>query len=170
MPASKNNQLFSPDKKLNDLSNIKEFINIANSRLDAINSITKNSHAIAADAVTAMICENQDSVNSKISIDTTNKMSVCLRDGEIILRIVTYLLISNDESVLEKSCLKDLKNTYLALGVPLRNAKRVIELMRDATISDLRSTVNKMQGEKGFLPDLIYDTEFQFERIINLLN
>ena len=170
MLVSKNNQLFSADKKLDDLSNIREFINSANLRLDLITSITKNSHAIAADAVTAMICENQDSVNSKISLNTTNKMSVCLRDGEIILRIVAYLLISNDDSVLEKSCLKDLKNTYLALGVPLGTAIRVFELMRDSTISDLRSTVNNMQGEKGFLPDLIYETEFQFERIINILN
>ena len=170
MSVLKNNQLFSADKKLNDLSNIKEFINSANSRLDAITSITNNSHAIAADAVTAMICENQDSLNSKISLNTTNKMSVCLRDGEIILRIVAYLLISNDESVLEKSCLKDLKNTYLALGVPLRNARRVFQLMRDATISDLNSTVNNMPGKKGFLPKLISETEFQFERIINLLN
>jgi len=170
MSVLKNNQLLSADNKLNDLRHIKEFINIANSRLDTITAITKNSHAIAADAVTAMICENQDSVNSKIALDTTNKMSVCLRDGEIILRIVSYLLISNDESVLEKSCLRDLKNTYLALGVPLKNAQRVFELMRDATISDLRSTVNNMQGEKAFLPDLICDTEFQFQRIINLLN
>ena len=73
MSVSKNNQLFSADKKLNDLRNIKEFINSANSRLDAITSITSNSHAIAADAVTAMICENQDSVNSKIFLNTTNK-------------------------------------------------------------------------------------------------
>ena len=86
------------------------------------------------------------------------------------LRIVAYLLISNDESVLEKSCLKDLKNTYLALGVPLRNAKRVFELMRDATISDLNSTVDDMRGNKVFLPKLISETKFQFERIINLLN
>ena len=148
---------------------IKEFINTSNSRLDAINSITNNSHAIAADAVTTMICENQDSVNSKIAVDTTNKMSVCLRDGEIILRIVSYLLISDDESVLSKNCLKDLKNTYLALGVPLKNAIRVVQLMRDATISDLKSTVNAMAGEKEFLPDLISKTNFQFERIINLL-
>ena len=42
--------------------------------------------------------------------------------------------------------------------------------MRDATISDLKSTVNNLQGEKAFLPDLIYKTEVQFERIINLLN
>jgi len=174
MPISNNNQILSTHKELENISNknieyIKEFINIANSRLDAINAITKNSHAIAADAVTAMICENQDSINSKISIDTTNKMSVCLRDGEIILRIVSYLLISDDESVLSKSCLKELKNTYIALGVPLKNAIRIVELMRDATISDLKSNVNAMIGEKGFLPDLIYNTEFQFERIINLL-
>ena len=170
MTVSNNNKLMSGDKKLNDLSNIKEFINSANSRLDSITSITNNSHAIAADAVTAMICENQDSVNSKKSLNTTNKMSVCLRDGEIILRIVAYLLITNDESVLEKRCLKDLKNTYLALGVPLRNARRVIELMLDATVSDLNSTVYNMQGNKGFLPKLISETVFQFERIINLLN
>ncbi len=174
MPFSDNNQISSTDIELKNIRNknieyIKEFINTANSRLDAINSITNNSHAIAADAVTAMICENQDSVNSKISIDTTNKMSVCLRDGEIILRIVSYLLISNDESVLSKNCLKDLKNTYLALGVPLKNAIRVVELIRDATISDLKSSVNSTPGEKGFLPDLISNTEFQFERIINLL-
>ena len=42
--------------------------------------------------------------------------------------------------------------------------------MRDATISDLKSTVNNMLGNKGFLPKLISETEFQFERIINLLN
>ena len=174
MSVSKNNQLLSTDRELEDISNrniedIKEFVDTANSRLDAIKSITSNSHAIAADAVTAMICENQDSVNSKISLDTTNKMSVCLRDGEIILRIVSYLLITDDESVLAKSCLKDLKNTYLALGVPLKNAIRVVELMRDATISDLKSTVNSITGDKGFLPELISNTDSQFERIINLL-
>ena len=174
MSFSNNSNILSTDRELENIRSknfeyIKEFINTANSRLDAINSITNNSHAIAADAVTAMICENQDSVSSRKSIDTTNKMSICLRDGEIILRIVSYLLISDDESVLSKSCLKDLKNTYLAIGVPLKNAIRVVELIRDATISDLKSTVNAMSGEKGFLPELISNTDFQFNRIINLL-
>ena len=169
-----NHKILSTHKELENISKkdfefVKEFIDTANSRLDAIISITNNSHAIAADAVTAMICENQDSVNSKISIDTTNKMSVCLRDGEIILRFVSYLLISNDESVLDKSCLKDLKNTYLAMGVPLKNAIRVVELMRDATVSDLQSTVNLNPDDKSFLPDLISQTELEFEKILNLL-
>ena len=175
MSILNNNPTFSKNNELKNIlsenyENIKEFVNTANSRLDAIIAITNNSHAIAADAVTAMICENQDSINSNNCIDTTNKMSVCLRDGEIILRFVSYLLITEDESVLEKSCLKDLKNTYLALNVPLENAIRIIELIRDATISDMKSTVNSISEDKSFLDELILNTEFQFERIISLLN
>ena len=41
--------------------------------------------------------------------------------------------------------------------------------VRSATISDLKFTVNSMSVDQGFLPELISNTEFQFERIINLL-
>jgi len=152
-----------------NFESIQEFVNTANTRLDAINSITNNSHAIAADAVTAMICENEDSLNSNNSINTTNKMSVCLRDGEIILRYVTYLLITNDDSILEKSCLKDLKNTYLSLGVPIPNAIRVVELIRDATISDIKTTMNLTAENKIIMSNLIKETRIYFEKIVNLL-
>ena len=152
-----------------NFESIQEFVNTANTRLDAINSITNNSHAIAADAVTAMICENEDSLNSNNSINTTSKMSVCLRDGEIILRYVTYLLITNDESILEKSCLKDLKNTYLSLGVPIPNAIRVVELIRDATISDIKTTMNLTSENKIIMSNLINETKIYFEKIVNLL-
>ncbi len=151
-----------------DIDNIKEFINTSNSRLDAIISITNNSHAIAADAVTAMICEDQDSLNTGNSFNTTNKMSVCLRDGEIIIRYITYLLLTHEEKILQKSCLKELKNTYLSLGVPLSNAIRVIELIRDATISEIQTTVNIENNDNSFLNDLIKDTELYFEKIIDL--
>ncbi len=152
-----------------NFESIQEFVNTANTRLDAINSITTNSHAIAADAVTAMICENEDSLNSNNSINTTNKMSVCLRDGEIILRYVTYLLITNDDSILERSCLKDLKNTYLSLGVPIPNAIRVVELIRDATISDIKTTMNLTSENKIIMSNLINETRIYFEKIVNLL-
>ena len=152
-----------------NFESIQEFVNTANTRLDAINSITNNSHAIAADAVTAMICENEDSLNSNNSINTTNKMSVCLRDGEVILRYVTYLLITNDESILEKSCLKDLKNTYLSLGVPIPNAIKVVELIRDATISDIKTTMNLTAENKIIMSNLIKETRIYFEKIVNLL-
>ena len=174
MPNHSNNKLLAKHFQISNLldknfENIKEFINTANSRLDAIISITNNSHAIAADAVTAMICENEDSLNSNNSINTTNKMSVCLRDGEIILRYVTYLLITNDDSILEKSCLKDLKNTYLSLGVPIPNAIRVVELIRDATISDIKTTMNLTAENKIIMSNLIKETRIYFEKIVNLL-
>ena len=174
MPNLRNNKLHAKHFQISNLlenkfENIQEFVNTANSRLDAINSITNNSHAIAADAVTAMICENEDSSNSNNSINTTNKMSVCLRDGEIILRYVTYLLITNDESILEKSCLKDLKDTYLSLGVPVPNAIRVVELIRDATISDIKTTMNLTNENKTIMTNLIDETKIYFGKIVDLL-
>ena len=174
MPNLSDNKLFAKHLQISNLldknfESIQEFVNTANTRLDAINSITNNSHAIAADAVTAMICENEDSLNSNNSINTTSKMSVCLRDGEIILRYVTYLLITNDESILEKSCLKDLKNTYLSLGVPIPNAIRVVELIRDATISNIKTTMNLTLKNKFIMLNLIDETKIYFEKIVNLL-
>ena len=156
---------------LNDnFENVQEFVNTANCRLDAIVSITNNSHAIAADAVTAMICENKDSVNSHNSVNTTNKMSVCLRDGEIIIRYITYLLITKDESILEKSCLRDLKNTYIALGVPLSHAIRVVELIKDSTIIDIKTTSSLSHKNKTVISELIKETEIYFKKIIKLLD
>jgi len=174
MPNLSDNKLLAKHLQISNLldknfENIQEFVNTANSRLDAIISITNNSHAIAADAVTAMICENEDSLNSINPINTTNKMSVCLRDGEIILRYVTYLLITNDDSVLEKSCLKDLKGTYLSLGVPIPNAIRVVELIKDATISDIKTTMNLTVENRTIMSNLINETEIYFEKIVNLL-
>ena len=174
MPNLSDNKLLAKHFQISNLldknfESIQEFVNTANSRLDAIISITNNSHAIAADAVTAMICENEDSLSSNNPINTTNKMSVCLRDGEIILRYVTYLLITKDDSILEKSCLKDLKNTYLSLGVPIPNAIRVVELIRDATISDIKTTMNLTNENKIIMSNLISQTKIYFEKIVNLL-
>ena len=174
MPNLSDNKLLAKHLQISNLldknfESIQEFVNTANTRLDAINSITNNSHAIAADAVTAMICENEDSLYSNNSINTTNKMSVCLRDGEIILRYVTYLLITNDDYILEKSCLKDLKNTYLSLGVPIPNAIRVVELIRDATISDIKTTMNLTAENKIIMSNLIKETRIYFEKIVDLL-
>ena len=153
-----------------NFENIQKFINTANTRLDAIISITNNSHAIAADAVTAMICENQDSLNSNNCVNTTNKMSVCLRDGEIIIRYITYLLLTKDETILEKSCLKDLKNTYIALGVPLSNAVRVVELIKDSTIIDIKTTSRLSKENKSLTSELIKETDIYFDKIIKLLD
>ena len=175
MPNLSDNKLLAKHLQISNLldknfESIQEFVNTANTRLDAINSITTNSHAIAADAVTAMICENQDSVNSNNCVNTTNKMSVCLRDGEIIIRYITFLLLTKDESILEKSCLRELKNAYIALGVPLSHAIRVVELIKDSTIIDIKTTSSLSLENKSVISELIKETEIYFEKIIALLD
>ena len=102
-------------------------------------------------------------------VECESKQTKQIAGGEIILRYVTYLLITNDDSILEKSCLKDLKNTYLSLGVPIPNAIRVVELIRDATISDIKTTVNLTVENKLIMSNLINDTKIYFEKIVNLL-
>ena len=57
-------------------------------------------------------------------------MAACLRDGEIILRYVTYALLAGDASVLEDRCLNGLKETYAALGVPTTSTARAVSIMK----------------------------------------
>ena len=71
---------------------------------------------------------------------------------------------------MEKSCLKDLKNTYIALGVPLSNAIRVVELIKDSTIIDIKTTSSLSQDKKSLTSELIKETEIYFDKIIKLLD
>ncbi|MEA5537143.1 hypothetical protein VB691_24415 [Crocosphaera sp. XPORK-15E] len=69
-------------------------------------------------------------------------MTACLRDAEIILRYTTYALLCCDASILEDRCLKGLKETYLALGVPIGSAIYSITMMR-SNIIDLINKLNR---------------------------
>ena len=76
-------------------------------------------------------------------------MAACLRDGEIILRYVSYALLAGDSSVLEDRCLNGLKETYLALGVPTTNAIRALEIMKIATVAIMTETNTGRKMFKG---------------------
>ena len=76
-------------------------------------------------------------------------MAACLRDGEIILRYVSYALLAGDPSVLEDRCLNGLKETYLALGVPTSNAIRAVEIMKIATVAIMTETNTGRKMFKG---------------------
>lgn len=56
-------------------------------------------------------------------------MAACLRDGEIILRYITYAVLTGDGSVLSDRCLNRLKETYAALGVPVGNTVRAVNII-----------------------------------------
>ena len=84
-----------------DLQALKKFISEGNKRLDAVNSIVSNASCIVSDAVSGMICENPSLISPSGNCYTNRRMAACLRDGEIILRYVSYALLSGDSSVLE---------------------------------------------------------------------
>ena len=69
-----------------------------------------------------------------------------------------------------RSCLKDLKNTYIALGVPLSNAVRVVELIKDSTIIDIKTTSRLSKENKSLTSELIKEIDIYFDKIIKLLD
>ena len=101
-----------------DLAGLRSYVSQGNKRLDAVNAITSNASCIVSDAVTGMICENTGLIQAGGNCYPNRRMAACLRDGEIVLRYISYALLAGDASVLDDRCLNGLKETYIALGVP----------------------------------------------------
>ena len=123
-----------------DLQALKTFISEGNKRLDAVNYIVSNASCIVSDAVSGMICENPGLIAPGGNCYTNRRMAACLRDGEIILRYVSYALLAGDASVLEDRCLNGLKETYIALGVPTNSTIRAVSIMKAAAVAFVTNT------------------------------
>nr|YP_010986029.1 B-phycoerythrin beta subunit [Polyopes affinis]WOL36947.1 B-phycoerythrin beta subunit [Polyopes affinis] len=134
-----------------DLQALKTFISDGNKRLDAVNSIVSNASCIVSDAVSGMICENPGLIAPGGNCYTNRRMAACLRDGEIILRYISYALLAGDGSVLEDRCLNGLKETYIALGVPTNSSVRSVSIMKAAAVAFISNTASqrKMDTTSG---------------------
>jgi len=130
-----------------DLQALKTFISDGNKRLDSVNYIVSNSSCIVSDAISGMICENPGLVSPGGNCYTNRRMAACLRDGEIILRYVSYALLAGDASVLEDRCLNGLKETYIALGVPTNSSVRSVNIMKAAAVAFLNNSAPKRKIE-----------------------
>ena len=126
-----------------DLQALKTFISDGNKRLDAVNSIVSNASCIVSDAVSGMICENPGLIAPGGNCYTNRRMAACLRDGEIILRYISYALLAGDPSVLEDRCLNGLKETYIALGVPTNSSVRAVSIMKAAAVAFITNTASQ---------------------------
>nr|QCI04599.1 gerythrin subunit b [Apoglossum ruscifolium] len=126
-----------------DLQALKTFISDGNKRLDSVNYIASNASCIVSDAVAGMICENPGLISPGGNCYTNRRMAACLRDGEIILRYVSYALLAGDASVLEDRCLNGLKETYIALGVPTNSANRAVAIMKAACTAFVTNTASQ---------------------------
>ena len=73
-------------------------------------------------------------------------MAACLRDGEIVLRYISYALLAGDASVLDDRCLNGLKETYIALGVPTQSAARAVAIMKASATAHIGETNHPCTG------------------------
>lgn len=133
-----------------ELGELKKFISDGNKRLDAVNAITSNASCIVSDAVAGMICENQGLIQAGGNCYPTRRMAACLRDGEIILRYITYALLAGDPSVLDDRCLNGLRETYQALGVPTGSTARAVQIMKASSVAHINNTNSEDFGGKRF--------------------
>jgi len=129
---------------------------------------------MVSDAVAGMICENQGLIQAGGNCYPNRRMAACLRDGEIVLRYVTYALLAGDASVLNDRCLNGLKETYAALGVPVGNASRAISIMKAAAVAFVNNTAPQRKmavtQESGACASLAAEVASYFDMVVAALN
>lgn len=129
-----------------DIDSLKSFIASGNRRLDAVNAIASNASCMVSDAIAGMICENQSLIQAGGNCYPNRRMAACLRDGEIILRYVTYALLAGDPSVLDDRCLNGLKETYAALGVPTTSTVRAVQIMKAQAAAHIQDNPSEVRA------------------------
>ena len=162
-----------------ELADLRSYVRDGNKRLDAVNAITSNAYCIVSDAVTGMICENTGLIQAGGNCYPTRRMAACLRDGEIVLRYISYALLAGDASVLDDRCLNGLKETYIALGVPTQSAARAVAIMKSAATALIDQTntpasggskYRKMETTQGDCSALVSEAGSYFDRVIGAIS
>ena len=156
-----------------ELASLKSFIADGNKRLDAVNAISSNASCIVSDAVAGICCENTGLTAPSGGVYANRKMAACLRDGEIVLRYVSYALLAGDASVLQDRCLNGLRETYAALGVPTGSASRAVAIMKAAAgalITNTNSQAKKMALTSGDCSNLAGEAASYFDMVISAIS
>lgn len=123
-------------------------------RMAAIEHITSNASAIVISASRALFAEQPQLIAPGGSAYTNRRMASCLRDMDIILRYVTYALFASDASILDDGCLNGLRETYLALGVPIGSVVSAIQKMKDITLRTLTSQEEQSELRELIIPEI----------------
>ncbi|WP_299484568.1 allophycocyanin subunit beta [Acaryochloris sp. IP29b_bin.137] len=110
------------------LQQLKHDFRIDEPRVQAAALIRENAAAIVRDAVAKSLSSDEDT-----GLQTTRRYAACVRDLDFYLRYSTYAMVSGDTAILDSRVLNGLKETYLALGVPLAATVKAIQAMKDVT-------------------------------------
>ena len=165
---------------VSDLGALKEFVAQGNRRLDAVNAIASNASCMVSDAIAGMICENQGLIQAGGNCYPNRRMAACLRDGEIVLRYVSYALLAGDASVLDDRCLNGLKETYSALGVPATSTVRAVQIMKAQAAAHIKDQPSEALAGKRLrkmgspetgdrCASIVAEASSYFDRVISAL-
>jgi phycocyanin beta chain len=111
-------------------------------RLNAVNRIVTGAPNIVKVAAQKLFEVHPSLIEPGGNAYTHRRLAACLRDMAIILRYITYAAFCGDSSILEERCINGLRETYLALDVPIAATAESIRIMKDLAIS----TVNDPEG------------------------
>lgn len=128
-----------------ELDRLRAYFSEGEVRMASVNHISSNAAVIVASTCHALFAEQPQLIAPNGNAYTTRRMAACLRDMEFFLRYITYSLVSGSPYTLDDRCLNGLRETYLALGVPIGSVISAIIKMRDITLNSLTTT--KEQSE-----------------------
>lgn len=156
------------------LGNLRLSVEEGIKRINVVNMITSNVNLILKTSVQQMILNNETLVQPGGICYTHRRMAACLRDTEIILRYLTYSLLSGNENILQDRCLNGLKETYLALGVPIDSSIYSVNIMREHIIHLIHQITHNSQLEikttDGNYASIIEELNRYFDMIVSSLH
>ena len=148
----------------------------SNKRLDAVSRISSNASTIVANAARQLFAQQPALIAPGGNAYTSRRMAACLRDGEIVLRYVSYALLAGDASVLQDRCLNGLRETYAALGVPTGSAARAVAIMKASACAHITNTNDttgpkrKMAVTQGDCSSLSGEAASYFDMVISAIS
>lgn len=110
------------------LQQLKQDFQIDEPRVRAATIVRENAALIVKEAVSKSLSNGESN-----GLHTTPRYAACVRDLDFYLRYSTYAMVAGDTTILDERVLNGLKETYLALGVPLAATVRSIQAMKEVT-------------------------------------
>lgn len=136
------------------LDDVRKMVNEGNRRMDIVNRITADAPAIYTNATRKLFAEQPQLIKPGGNAYTNRRAAACLRDMEIILRYVTYAMLSGDASVLDDRCLNGLRETYETLGVPGSSVADGVQFMKNISLQMISESNRSSTDDSDLMSEL----------------
>jgi len=162
------------------MGRLEKYFTSGELRVRAAATISANASAIIKEAVAKSLLYS-DITRPGGNMYTTRRYAACIRDLDYYLRYATYAMLAGDTSILDERVLNGLKETYIALGVPLQSAARAVAIMKASSTAHINETntsgtnpvetrFRKMETVQGDCSALVAEAATYFDRVISGLS